>query len=386
MNLHDLQEQAQSEAEGTESDMRRLSRALRNVALLTQKMADASSVVLYLGSERARQMDLRDCMIGQHDDVGALQIMSRNMLRAYSASDHHGAVPVTGQPISVARIGRDRMRQAAGRALFLKDGTCIGVLAFAQAAGSEGGAETAITGSRLSHSLDLLGTTVEALLNDRLRQIELHQELADSRARMQGLQRLSEGDPLTGLRNVAAFAKYSRGLMADPGAPALLVLLDIDNFKSINDLYGHQFGDIYLRTVAGAVQDCLPEGAVAGRLGGDEFGMMMSMDPFRQGEAELRDLMTRCGNTILRATALLNKPDLGRVSIGAARFPLDARDFDALYNCADLALYASKAKGRGRAQLYTAEIGNRYDYAALAKNLRAACDEGQVVPYFQPMV
>ncbi|MBR9763639.1 MAG: bifunctional diguanylate cyclase/phosphodiesterase [Rhodobacteraceae bacterium] len=386
MSLYDFQDLNNADAEGAESDIRRLSRALRNVALLAQQMADASAVVLFLGSERARQMDLRDCMIGQHEDVGALQVMSSNMLRAYSATDSHGGLPITGQPISVARIGKDRDRQAAARALFLKDGTCIGVLAFAMVEGGGADRASGIAASRLSQSLDLLGTTVEALLNDRLRQIELHQQLADSSARMQGLMRVSEGDPLTGLSNVAAFGKYSRRLLSDPAKPALLVLLDIDNFKSINDLYGHQFGDTYLRTVADAVRDCAPEGAVAGRLGGDEFGMVLALGPALQAESALRDLLTRCGNTILRATAMLNKPDLGRVSIGAARFPQDAREFDTLYGCADLALYASKAKGRGAALLFSEEIGNRYDYAALAKNLRAACDEGQVVPYFQPMV
>ncbi|PJE30368.1 diguanylate cyclase (GGDEF) domain-containing protein [Pseudooceanicola antarcticus] len=386
MTSFELPDLIPAESEGSDDEIRRLSRALRNLALLTQKMVGASSVVLYLGSERARQMDLRDCMIGQFEDVGPLQVMSRNLLRVYQDVAEGGTVPVAAQPISVARIGRNRRQQAAARALFLKDGTCIGVLAFSLVDDETETATAVIGGSRLSQTLDMLGTTVESLLNSRMRQIELHQQLADHQARMQGLLRVSEGDPLTGLCNVAAFAKYSRRLLSDPMKPGLLVLLDIDHFKSINDLYGHQFGDKYLRSVAGAVRDCAPEGAVAGRLGGDEFGMVLPLGPEMQCTEALRDLLTRCNNMILRATALLNKPDLGRVSIGAARYPQDARDYDALYSCADLALYAAKAKRRGAALIYSEEIGNRYDYAALAKNLRAACDEGQVVPYFQPMV
>lgn len=385
MTQYELPDPIPAPTDGVDDEIRRLSRALRNIALLTQQMADASAVVLYLGSERARQMDLRDCMIGHHEDVGPLQVMCRNLLRTYGVDGAAGgAAPVT--PISVARIGKNRRRQAAARALFLKDGTCIGVLSFSLSEDDPDAATAVIAGPHLARGLDMLGTTIEALLDSRMRQIELHQQIADHKARMQGLLRASEGDPLTGLSNVTAFAKYSRRLLSDPGKPGLLVLLDIDHFKSVNDLYGHQFGDAYLRTVAGAVRDCAPEGAVAGRLGGDEFGMVLPLGTGPQDKEALRDLLTRCSNMILRATALLNKPDLGRVSIGAARYPDDSQDYDALYNCADLALYAAKAKGRGAALLYSEEIGNRYDYAALAKNLRAACDQGQVVPYFQPMV
>lgn len=362
---------------------RQIAKALRTCALLVEKLTGASSVVLSLQTDRAQQMDLRDCLIGPHGEVAALLVMSRKCLSPFVQGPEDAPKPRMEQPVHLGRIGPEGY-PAAARALFLRTGECIGALSFCTGKGASG-TGAAVPDGRLLQGLDLLGLTIEELLNQRLTQIELQQELSDSRAQAQTLRRISEKDPLTGLANVAAFERRSRKALDLPGQTALLVLLDIDHFKTINDLYGHQFGDLYLRTIARAVQDCAPRDAVAGRLGGDEFGVLLELEAPLSDEA-LKLRMAQFSNRILQATAPLNKPDLGRVSIGAARYPQDAGDYQKLHNCADLALYASKATGRGSATLFSTGIGERYDYTELAKNFRAACEAGQVVPFFQPMV
>ena len=362
-------------------------RALRDVARLTEQLTGASAVILSLTPDRAAQLGLGDCMIGDDAGVDALLPLATECLQGFAGAGNGAGAeaqpPAICEPLIIDRtVGPGG--PAMARALFLRTGACAGVLALCMGSARARPLDAAAR-DRISRGLDLLGATVETLLNDRLRDLELRQRLAAVHTEMQALQRASECDPLTGLTNIKAFESYSRALLQDSARPALLVLFDIDRFKAINDRYGHQFGDLCLRTVAGAVRDCAPEGAVVGRLGGDEFGVVLPLDQPEE-PAALRRRLDAFTNAILRVTAPLDKPGLGRVSIGAAQFPRDAADYEWLYNRADLALYASKSVGHGAATLYDAGIGARYDHAELAKTFRDACRAGEVVPYFQPMV
>lgn len=362
---------------------RATARALRDLALLAEQLTEASAVALCLAPDWARQLDLTDCLIGPEEGVAALMPLAADVLAGFSAPPGARTQPQSCAPlVTDRRIGPGSSGLA--RALFLSNGACVGVLALSLPATIGAGVNVADE-DRTGQGLDLLAATAETLLNGRLRQLEVRQGLVACRTEMETLRRISERDPLTGLANIAAFETRSRALLRDSTRPALLVLLDMDHFKAINDLYGHQFGDLCLKTVAGAVRDGAPEGAVVGRLGGDEFGVMLPL-PAPLDRAGQQEILSGFTSRILRATAPLDKPGLGRVSIGAAHFPHDAGEYGRLYSRADLALYASKSQGRGGATLYDTEVGERFDYTELAKNFRDACRSGQVVPYFQPMV
>jgi diguanylate cyclase (GGDEF)-like protein/PAS domain S-box-containing protein len=164
-----------------------------------------------------------------------------------------------------------------------------------------------------------------------------------------------------------------------------LLLMDIDDLKRTNDSLGHDAGDALLCAFAERLQAVAPPDAVIGRLGGDEFGLLSGMlSDATRAEA--------WGNALIET---LRRPHMheGRsldcgVSIGAALFGSDAgSEGDELFKAADLALYASKAAGRGRLTLFhsslRAEAQQRSSMIRMARQIIA---DDLIVPYYQPKV
>jgi diguanylate cyclase (GGDEF)-like protein len=181
---------------------------------------------------------------------------------------------------------------------------------------------------------------------------ELHARLraAERMTKMQEeLIRLAETDPLTGLLNRRAFherveAAVTRG---KAGASHSLIVVDIDHFKRINDLHGHDVGD----TAICAVADLLMETGIVGRLGGEEFGILL---PGRDLEAACR----HAEGLRVRARALRVPCAEGTLgfpcSFGVSTWTGDD-GIAALLKRADVALYAAKAGGRNRVMTHEAE-------------------------------
>lgn len=352
-----------------------LMNALSSAAILAETVTGARAIVLHLSAGLLPEVEVTDCISGDREDVPALRRLTNALTDRYEplgAMARH-----SGQALeySTCRLGPAESRCGIGRALFLQTGECIGAIGI-------GLPEDA--GDTPSPALDQVALNFEFLLDGWWARFALEQDLSDSRKRALRLQRISETDPLTGLENTSTFEGKVRERLTDPGQPSAFILIDIDHFKMVNDLYGHQFGDTYLKTVSKAIYDSFQAGSIVGRLGGDEFGVLTDLP--KMGDSYLRSLLTRCHATILRATAYLNKPELGRVSIGAAHFPDHSLEYEHLYKRADLSLYASKASGRGTATVYSEEVGNRFDQTELARTFQTACRAGQVVPYFQPII
>ncbi len=123
-------------------------------------------------------------------------------------------------------------------------------------------------------------------------------------------------------------------------------ILDIDNFKEINDTYGHQFGDVVIKKVAQSIVDSLKNRGIVGRLGGDEFAIIINgVDDF-----EIRQVCSGIRNQI---SFLFNSASFVlSASIGVNRFPLDSNSFDELFKKADKCLYIAKRKGKNRYIIY----------------------------------
>lgn len=157
-------------------------------------------------------------------------------------------------------------------------------------------------------------------------------------------------DPLTGIANRRAFVLSAQAILARP-VPSALLLFDLDHFKRINDTYGHAVGDGVLIGFCALGRALLPEGAVFGRLGGEEFACLI---PGRTPEAAWADAAV-----FVRAFAALRLPTLPRlrvsVSIGVAASTTGPADFDALMRRADVALYRAKHNGRNRAEIAEAD-------------------------------
>lgn len=162
--------------------------------------------------------------------------------------------------------------------------------------------------------------------------------------------RLAERDPLTALYNRRALEKRATRLLADVCAerPGALLLIDIDNFKLVNDQYGHTAGDRLLIALSEMIRSLLPRNALTARLGGDEFVILLG------GASSER--IVELGNSLreqfLSTTSqTFPTPEAVTLSIGASLFEQPPASLTALIEQGDVALYESKRGGRNRLRL-----------------------------------
>lgn len=160
-----------------------------------------------------------------------------------------------------------------------------------------------------------------------------------------------------------------------------MLFLDLDNFKRINDHYGHGFGDRLLKSVSVAISSCLSPGQTLARLGGDEFLVL-------QEHAEAWQLEATAGRIIERLREPFRQ-ELIEVytscSIGIAMYPEHGDDLDSVVRSADIAMYVAKEAGRHTYRVFQPEMDRRNaDYVWLDTNLRKALAEGHLMLYYQP--
>ena len=175
----------------------------------------------------------------------------------------------------------------------------------------------------------------------------MQQTLTKKQEELSDSTRKAETDQLTGLWNRRAYDEklelsYKRTLR-QTGENLSLILFDLDYFKNINDEFGHQYGDEYLKKMTAALLTIIRlEVDFAFRFGGDEFAVLI-----------FADKKIACARALKLLTAMNNKVSIGIVSISPERnCSADLQDF---IKCADDALYQAKHAGRGRAVLSTCE-------------------------------
>lgn len=167
------------------------------------------------------------------------------------------------------------------------------------------------------------------------------------------LKRLAMTDDLTGLYNRRSFVREGDDELAvarSKHQPAALLMLDVDEFKLLNDTHGHAAGDRALRRLAAMFHRHMRERDIAGRLGGEEFGVLLADTDLGGAvawaetlRAEIQEEPLAGGNGEVRMTA----------SVGVAVLDPEVKDLDDLLNRADTALYAAKSKGRNRVEPYS---------------------------------
>ena len=203
----------------------------------------------------------------------------------------------------------------------------------------------------------------------------------------QKLERRANYDTLTSLPNRALFRdrleQAIRRVEDDAGEVALL-FIDLDRFKEVNDLLGHDAGDLLLVEAARRIQACVRKGDTVARLGGDEFTVILT------NARELTHIEA-AAQAILDALALpfQVQSELLHItgSVGIARFPGDAADPDELMRNADHAMYRSKSAGRNQLTFFEANMqAAAIRRLKLLAELRRAVPDDQLELYFQPII
>jgi diguanylate cyclase (GGDEF)-like protein/PAS domain S-box-containing protein len=213
-------------------------------------------------------------------------------------------------------------------------------------------------------------------------QEQAQQALRELASQAEQLRAMAYTDPLTGLANRAVFNKELLSALQEPRLKAVDVfLVDLDDFKEVNDILGHHAGDVMLVEVARRLRGCVPTADVVARLGGDEFVVLLTACPNAEAIAEC---IVRCLHVPFSIEGTMLRPSL---SLGLASIGRHAQGASELLREADIAMYAAKAAGKNRflrfhPDMMTALV-KRTDLEA---GLQLAVARGEISVEFQPIV
>ncbi|NTJ66589.1 EAL domain-containing protein [Agrobacterium rhizogenes] len=212
--------------------------------------------------------------------------------------------------------------------------------------------------------------------------VSTHEDVTEHRDAERQITHLAMHDPLTDLPNRAALKQKLDTLFGQhdaQGSPFAVLCLDLDRFKEVNDLYGHNAGDLLLCTAANRLRAVAEEAFVA-RLGGDEFMVLAELDANAASRLAERIVIALSEDADANGTRIR----MG-ASIGVSVFPADGDDATALMNNADAALYRAKAEGRGIVRFFEPQMDQWLrEKRALQRDLHAAVMQHQLAVFYQP--
>jgi diguanylate cyclase (GGDEF)-like protein len=209
--------------------------------------------------------------------------------------------------------------------------------------------------------------------------VEYERKLEDSR--------LAEYDSLTGLANRHRMTRRLDGILAaykNAKRACAVMMLDLDRFKHVNDSMGHPAGDELLRQVAERLRAIIGERGEIGRLGGDEFQVIL---PDLDDRGKLGELAGKVIQIIGQPYPIDGKRAIIGTSCGIAIAPYDGLDKDEMTRASDLALYAAKKGGRGQFRFYSGDLKDEEEERQeLLDDLREALTNEQLELHYQPVV
>jgi len=216
----------------------------------------------------------------------------------------------------------------------------------------------------------------------------LSQEVRIRTAAEERAQQLASRDPLTGFLNRRSLAEEGAAMFvrAHRRRKAMaLVMLDLDHFKTINDMHGHAVGDALLRAVAAEIAQAMPPISLTARLGGDEFSCGFLFDPAQPDTVEriAERLVARMAQPFEAEGLHLHIS----CSLGIARSDFDCASIDALMRSADIAMYQAKKAGRNRYAWFDQSMERELQVRnELESGLRLAIPRQEIVPYFEQQI
>ncbi len=282
-------------------------------------------------------------------------------------------------PVSVA-FGAPQMIAAIGSLLWDSSGTELVVAV-----------DVALLMVMMFRSTRISQANFIASQSERIHAVSLASSLATANSAIQTsndeLERLANRDPLTGLGNRSAFNAGLGRVLVESAArdePAALLIIDLDRFKSINDTMGHSAGDAVLIAFAARLSAAVDPSDLVVRLGGDEFAIIVQgFDALARAERLAAAILSVSAEPVL----ISGRSVVTGSSLGLALFPEHADTPEALFRCADIALYAAKEEGRRRVCVFNPCIRRRLDrQKRVEMALEDAIDTGEIEVHFQPQV
>jgi diguanylate cyclase (GGDEF)-like protein/PAS domain S-box-containing protein len=212
-------------------------------------------------------------------------------------------------------------------------------------------------------------------------------DLTEKRRSEEHASRLAHYDSLTGLANRLQMSQTLEKIIIAPNLAqraCAVFLLDLDRFKQVNDTMGHPAGDSLLKHVAARLERAVGDRGRVGRLGGDEFQVILVGD---HNHDDLAGLARRIIHDLSQPYMIDDHRVVIGASIGIALSPEDGVTSEAIIRNADLALYAAKDSGRGRHHFYAADLhSDAEERRQLEQDLRDALTHGGLELYYQPVV
>lgn len=212
-------------------------------------------------------------------------------------------------------------------------------------------------------------------------------DLTEKRRSEQQVSRLAHYDSLTGLANRVQMSTALEQILSAPSTrerSCAVLMLDLDRFKQVNDTLGHPAGDALLKQVAQRLERAIGQAGRCGRLGGDEFQVIV---PGHQDRSTLALLAQEIIAALSQPYAIQGQSVVIGASVGIALAPEHGATSEELIRNVDLALYAAKDAGRGVSRFYAADLHAAVEERAeLEQDLREAIAKGEFQLYYQPVV
>lgn len=212
-------------------------------------------------------------------------------------------------------------------------------------------------------------------------------DVTEARHYERRLHHLAHHDPLTGLANRTLLQEQLHDAIdraVQDATLGALAFLDLDNFKYINDSFGHEAGDAVLHAIAARLRDNVREDDTVARMGGDEFVVVIRDQP---SATHVADMMERIRRAIAQPILAASQEIVSGASIGVSLFPRDGDTVDRIMRAADAAMYHAKTLGKNNCQFYSEEL-NRvvHQHLQLEASLGRAIGNGELRLGYQPKV
>ena len=360
---------------------------------------DGGSALLVTGVEILPTQTVEALRVKTDGDSTAYQLALNSLNEAVIATDLEGRITYINP--AAERLTATAADQAAGRTLEeivgLVDETDRRLLTDpVRQALTSGAAVTlgrrALLISRANaseHSIELSATPMRAAAGEQVGAVILLHDVSEQRGLARQMSYQATHDALTGLVNRREFERRLEeaveiGHRGD--GQHVLCYLDLDRFKVVNDTSGHLAGDSMLREVAKLLRDAVRDSDTVGRLGGDEFGMLLIGCPLEKARQIADDVCRAVGDhRFVWRDRIFN---IG-VSVGLVEISRESGTLEELLTAADSACYVAKKQGSGRVAVYSARdeaLARHTGEIQWLQKLQSALKESRFQLYYQPIV